>query len=118
MNCEKMMFCKKLCKGHYTRLRKGNVREDDPLIKQNKKEVKLCENHLCQKIMYRDQEGFENKYCSKDCEQETHHWRTVTKGYKSLMEKEKKKFRNRLLKKKLSTGRYLVSTLQCNTNSI
>lgn len=45
--------------------------------------IKRCGNHLCSKLMYEGQYGYENEYCDDDCRQEVIHWNSITKDEKN-----------------------------------
>lgn len=46
--------------------------------------VKQCANHLCRKLIWRDQYKAMNDYCDKDCEQEVHHWKSSVEHFPKL----------------------------------
>ncbi len=118
-SCGRPHVARGYCAGHWSRWRKtGSVIEEKVFVKQVNKLFTKCENHLCGKIIWVGQYRWGNMYCSEDCEQEAHHWRSVTsfnspKNPSYIRVKKKKTLST--LSKELSTYPFLTYQSNCNT---
>lgn len=79
VGCERILCARGYCQAHWTRYNKtGKINIDKAFRITDNREMKICQNPLCNNIIYRYQHKSGRPYCSDDCVEETRHWRSVT----------------------------------------